>query len=75
MHGGTNSGAPRGNRHAWIHGNRSAETQEQLKAVRSADRTLRILGKADRGLKLTLKEREWLEELYEEQHRQRRLGE
>lgn len=26
MHGGTNPGAPKGNRNAWKHGGRSAET-------------------------------------------------
>ena len=41
MHGGTNKGAPKGNRHAWVHGNRSAEAQEQLKLVKAADRLLK----------------------------------
>ena len=41
MHGGTNKGAPKGNRHAWVHGNWSAEAKEQLKLVRAADRLLK----------------------------------
>jgi hypothetical protein len=41
MHGGTNKGAPRGNKNAWIHGNHSAEAKEQLKLVKAADRLLR----------------------------------
>jgi glucans biosynthesis protein len=40
MHGGTNRGAPRGNRNAWVHGDRSAEAKEQLKLVKAADRLL-----------------------------------
>lgn len=41
MHGGTNRGAPRGNRNAWVHGNRSAEAELQLKLVKAADRLLK----------------------------------
>lgn len=41
MHGGTNRGAPKGNRNAWVHGNRSAEAEEQLKLVKAADRLLK----------------------------------
>jgi hypothetical protein len=41
MHGGTNKGAPKGNRNAWIHGNHSAEAKEQLKLVKAADRLLK----------------------------------
>lgn len=41
MHGGTNKGAPKGNRNAWVHGNRSAEAKEQLKLVKAADRLLK----------------------------------
>jgi len=41
MHGGTNKGAPKGNRNAWIHGNHSAEAKEQLRLVKAADRLLR----------------------------------
>jgi hypothetical protein len=41
MHGGTNKGAPKGNRNAWKHGNRSAEAEEQLKLVKAADRLLK----------------------------------
>lgn len=35
MHGGTNPGAPKGNRNAWKHGGRSAETLAALKYVRA----------------------------------------
>lgn len=33
MHGGTNPGAPKGNRNAWKHGARSAEASEEARAV------------------------------------------
>lgn len=52
MHGGTNKGAPKNNRNAWKHGNRSAEAEMQLKAIRMIDRNLRILGKVRQGLAL-----------------------
>jgi hypothetical protein len=41
MHGGTNQGAPKGNKSAWIHGHHSAEAKEQLKLVKAADRLLK----------------------------------
>ena len=41
MHGGRNKGAPKGNRNAFVHGNRSAEAEEQLKLVKAADRLLK----------------------------------
>jgi glucans biosynthesis protein len=34
MHGGTNPGAPKGNRNAWKHGGRSAETMEAARLLR-----------------------------------------
>jgi glucans biosynthesis protein len=34
MHGGKGSGAPKGNRNAWRHGGRSAETRELLAMIR-----------------------------------------
>lgn len=49
MHGGTNKGAPEGNRNAWKHGNRSQEAQVQLAAVRVANRNLRALAKLGKG--------------------------
>lgn len=52
MHGGTNPGAAKGNRHAWKHGDRSAEAEEQLKTIRATDRDLRLLAKFKQGLKL-----------------------
>lgn len=52
MHGGTNRGAPRGNRNAWKHGDRSAEAEEQLKTVRAIDRNLRIMAKLRNSQKL-----------------------
>lgn len=52
MHGGTNRGAPKGNRHAWVHGDRSAEAQEQLKAVRDTHRSLNVMAKLRNGLTL-----------------------
>lgn len=60
MHGGTNKGAPKGNQYAWKHGDRSAEAEEQLKKVRSANRTLRVLSKFRNGLTLTPSEKDLL---------------
>ncbi|WP_420794360.1 hypothetical protein [Sphingosinicella microcystinivorans] len=34
MHGGTNPGAPKGNRNAWKHGGRSAETMAAVRYLR-----------------------------------------
>lgn len=56
MHGGTNKGAPRGNRHAWIHGDRSAEAIEQLKEVKSVDRDLKLMSKLKKGARLRTNE-------------------
>lgn len=64
MHGGTNRGAPKNNRNAWKHGNRSAEAEEQLKAVRAADRVLRSVGKLLRGQALRPSERDRLIDLH-----------
>lgn len=52
MHGGTNKGAPEGNRNAWVHGDRSAETEALLKLVRSTNRDLRLLAKIRQGARL-----------------------
>lgn len=49
MHGGTNRGAPAGNRNAWVHGNRSAEADEQLKVVKDADRSLHVIARMQKG--------------------------
>lgn len=35
MHGGTNPGAPKGNRNAWKHGGRSAEALEAIRYLRT----------------------------------------
>jgi glucans biosynthesis protein len=35
MHGGTNPGAPKGNRNAWKHGGRSGEAREALALIRA----------------------------------------
>lgn len=40
MHGGKGSGAPEGNRNAWKHGARSAETLAALALIRELSRTL-----------------------------------
>lgn len=40
MHGGKGSGAPKGNRNAWKHGARSAETREALAFIRELSRAL-----------------------------------
>ena len=67
MHGGTNQGAPKGNRNAWKHGNRSAEAEEQLKVIRATDRDLQLLGKLRQGLALRTKEMDRLMALLNEQ--------
>lgn len=56
MHGGKNSGAPKGNRNAWKHGNRSAEAEEQLKVIAENNRILRLVDKIRRGVKLRTEE-------------------
>lgn len=63
MHGGTNPGAPQGNRNAYKHGNRSAEAEAQLKLVRKTNRDLRILTKLGQGIDLSPSELERLLEL------------
>lgn len=61
MHGGTNRGAPKGNRNAFVHGNRTAEAEEQLKLIADNNRDLKLITKLNSGLKLTTKEQErWL---------------
>lgn len=35
MHGGTNPGAPKGNRNAWKHGSRSAEAEEAARYLKA----------------------------------------
>jgi hypothetical protein len=67
MHGGTNPGAPKGNRRAWKHGNRSSKAEEQLKILRAADRDLRILSKVMQGLDLRPKEKDRLIQLQNEE--------
>jgi len=38
MHGGTNAGAPKGNRNAWKHGGRSGETEGAARLLRAMAR-------------------------------------
>ncbi len=52
MHGGTNVGAPRGNRNALVHGNRSTEAEAQLKTIRATNRDLRLLTRLREGAPL-----------------------
>ena len=40
MHGGTNPGAPKGNRNAWKHGGRSAETMAAVAYVKAMAKLL-----------------------------------
>ena len=40
LHGGKGNGAPEGNRNAWKHGARSAETREALALIRDMARLL-----------------------------------
>lgn len=69
MHGGTNIGAPKGNKHARVHGNRSREAEEQLKLIVATNRDLRLVKKLNSGRKFTAKERERMFELYLERMR------
>ena len=55
MHGGTNPGAPKNNRNAWKHGDRSAEAEEQLKTITESTRILRLLDKVRQGVNCGLK--------------------
>jgi hypothetical protein len=64
MHGGTNQGAPKGNKNAWKHGNRSAEAEEQLKAITASNRDLRLVKKLNQGSRLTTSEHDHLFNLY-----------
>ena len=41
MHGGTNSGAPKGNRNAWKHGGYSAKTKAAVKYLKEIAKILR----------------------------------
>ena len=63
MHGGTSKGAPKGNRHAWIHGNRSAEAQAQLKVIREANRILKLGNRVRDGQRLRPNEHDLLIQL------------
>lgn len=60
MHGGTNRGAPKGNRNAFVHGNRTAEAEAQLKLITATSRDMRLITKLNSGLKLTTKEQDRL---------------
>ena len=53
MHGGTNRGAPKGNRNAWVHGDRSAEAEDQLKSIRQINRTLKAASKLKHGIAMS----------------------
>lgn len=48
MHGGTNPGAPKGNRSAWKHGSRSAKAEEAARYLKAMARLVRD----ELGLKL-----------------------
>jgi len=74
MHGGTNPGAPQGNRNAYKHGNRSAEAEAQLKLIRKTNRDLRILTKFKQGADLSSNELERLLELRLEVQRDRQIA-
>ncbi|AXK41043.1 HGGxSTG domain-containing protein [Erythrobacter aureus] len=64
MHGGTNKGAPKCNRNAWQHGNRSTEAEAQLKKLSQANRDLRLSRKLREGRHLTPKEHDRLLDEY-----------
>lgn len=46
MHGGKSTGAPKGNKNGWKHGNRSAETTEMRRQMRALIRGARELVEA-----------------------------
>lgn len=66
MHGGTSrgAGAPEGNKNAWKHGDRTAEAEEQLKAISQSNRDIRMLQKLNDGRQLTSIEYDRLLTLY-----------
>jgi hypothetical protein len=70
MHGGTNKGAPKGNKHAWQHGNRSREAEGQLKMLAASNRDIRLVKKLNAGLQLSAKEQERLLSLHLQQRSQ-----
>jgi len=74
MHGGTNRGAPKGNRHARVHGNRSAEAELQSKRVGQLGRQLRAMAKLKLGLTLTSRERDLMIQLWIEEGRLETAG-
>jgi uncharacterized protein YjcR len=41
MHGGTNPGAPKGNRNAWKHGGRSAKAENAARYLKTIARLVR----------------------------------
>ncbi|WP_408022121.1 hypothetical protein [Sphingomonas lutea] len=45
MHGGTNPGAPKGNRNAWKHGGYSAKTLEAVRYVKAISRLAGVLSR------------------------------
>lgn len=64
MHGGTNKGAAKGNSHAWRHGNRSAEAEEQIKTLSQSNRDIRMVQKLSEGRQLTSRQYDRLMALY-----------
>ena len=72
MHGGTNKGAPKGNRNAWKHGDRSGEAEQQLRTIRETDRDLRLMSKLRVGDKLGSDELDRLIQLLRERDERER---
>lgn len=69
MHGGTNYGAPKDNKNARVHGNRSREAEAQLKLIVATNRDLRLVKKLHAGRQLTAKEHGRMFDLYLERSR------
>ncbi|MFN3456304.1 MAG: HGGxSTG domain-containing protein [Novosphingobium sp.] len=63
MHGGTSKGAPKGNRNAWKHGDRSAESERLLKVVHGAGRILKMVNRVKAGAELSASEHDLLLQL------------
>lgn len=63
MHGGLSQGAPKDNKRAWKHGDRSAETEAQLKYVRKIGRAINAATKLREGESLRPAEIELLFDL------------
>lgn len=63
MHGGKSTGAPKGNRNAWKHGDRSAEAEQMQKIVHRAGRVMKMVTRVKQGKQLRSGDHDLLIEL------------